>query len=146
MTWTDEAIEQLRQLTADGLYASEIAANLKTTRNSVIGKQHRLGLISVHKPSVRKARMHRPVPRMRPPKPSRILVERPIPRSSTSPDRAWSCTIMELQPWTCRFPLEEIAPRQFLFCGAPAIDGCPYCGFHARVAYNPGGVDNATQR
>jgi GcrA cell cycle regulator len=45
MTWTDERVELLKKLWADGLSASRIAAELGgVSRNSVIGKVHRLGL------------------------------------------------------------------------------------------------------
>ena len=43
--WTDERVELLRKLWADGLSASMIAVELGgITRNAVIGKVHRLGL------------------------------------------------------------------------------------------------------
>src|SRR3974377_728573 len=45
MSWTDERVETLKKLWADGLSASQIAAELGgVTRNAVIGKVHRLGL------------------------------------------------------------------------------------------------------
>src|SRR4030081_2846895 len=45
MNWTDERVETLKKLWADGLSASQIAAELGgITRNAVIGKVHRLGL------------------------------------------------------------------------------------------------------
>ena len=45
MTWTDERVELLKKLWADGQSASEIAGELGgITRNAVIGKVHRLGL------------------------------------------------------------------------------------------------------
>jgi hypothetical protein len=46
MKWTDERVELLKKLWADGLLsASQIAAELGgISRNSVIGKVHRLGL------------------------------------------------------------------------------------------------------
>lgn len=45
MSWTDERIEELRKLWADGLSASQIASTLGgVSRNAVIGKIHRLGL------------------------------------------------------------------------------------------------------
>ena len=45
MSWTDERVEQLKQMWMDGLSASQIAARLGgVTRNAVIGKVHRLGL------------------------------------------------------------------------------------------------------
>ena len=44
-TWTDERVELLKKLWADGLSASQIAGELGgITRNAVIGKVHRLGL------------------------------------------------------------------------------------------------------
>ena len=45
MSWTDERVELLKKLWADGLSASQIAAELGgITRNAVSGKVHRLGL------------------------------------------------------------------------------------------------------
>ena len=45
MSWTDERIQQLKDLWSQGLSASEIADILgDITRNAVIGKAHRLGL------------------------------------------------------------------------------------------------------
>ena len=45
MSWTDERVETLKKLWADGLSASQIAAQLGgVTRNAVIGKVHRLKL------------------------------------------------------------------------------------------------------
>ena len=46
MSWTDERIETLKKLWSDGLSASQIATALGgITRNAVIGKVHRLGLV-----------------------------------------------------------------------------------------------------
>lgn len=51
MTWTDERIALLKQLwTRDGLSAGQIAATLGVTRNAVIGKVHRLGLVQPYSP------------------------------------------------------------------------------------------------
>ena len=45
MAWTDERIEQLRQMWQAGMTASQIAEALTgVSRNAVIGKAHRLGL------------------------------------------------------------------------------------------------------
>ncbi|UAK23479.1 GcrA family cell cycle regulator [Sphingomonas nostoxanthinifaciens] len=45
MAWTDERIEQLRQMWQAGMTASQIAEALGgVSRNAVIGKAHRLGL------------------------------------------------------------------------------------------------------
>ena len=51
MAWTDERVAKLTKLWADGLSASQIAAELgEVTRNAVIGKVHRLGLSGRAKP------------------------------------------------------------------------------------------------
>lgn len=45
MSWTDERVEQLKAMWAEGQSASQIAKTLgEVTRNAVIGKVHRLGL------------------------------------------------------------------------------------------------------
>jgi len=45
MNWTEERVEQLKRLWAEGFSASQIAAQLGgVTRNAVIGKAHRLKL------------------------------------------------------------------------------------------------------
>ena len=45
MSWTDERIERLKKMWADGSTASQIADELGgVSRNAVIGKAHRLGL------------------------------------------------------------------------------------------------------
>ena len=45
MSWTDERIERLKKMWADGANASQIADELGgVSRNAVIGKAHRLGL------------------------------------------------------------------------------------------------------
>jgi GcrA cell cycle regulator len=44
LTWTDELLVELRKYVEDGLSGSQIAKLLNTTRNSVLGKIHRLGL------------------------------------------------------------------------------------------------------
>ncbi|MDP3897594.1 MAG: GcrA family cell cycle regulator [Mesorhizobium sp.] len=47
MNWTDERVELLKKLWAEGLSASQIAAHLGgVSRNAVIGKVHRLKLSS----------------------------------------------------------------------------------------------------
>src|SRR3981189_3878589 len=65
MNWADERVGTLKKLWADGLSASQVAAELGgITRNAVIGKVHRLGLSGRAKspssaaPRPRKVRAH----------------------------------------------------------------------------------------
>ena len=52
MAWTEDRVETLKKLWADGLSASQIAKQLGgVTRNAVIGKVHRLGLSGRATPS-----------------------------------------------------------------------------------------------
>ena len=47
MSWTDERIDRLKAMWAEGSTASQIAEDLGgVSRNAVIGKAHRLGLES----------------------------------------------------------------------------------------------------
>ena len=60
-TWTDERVELLKKLWADGLSASQIAGELgNVTRNAVIGKVHRLGLSGRAKDKAASAAPQRP--------------------------------------------------------------------------------------
>lgn len=55
MSWTDERVEQLKTLWAEGHSASQIAKTMGgVTRNAVIGKVHRLGLSNRTQPPVEK--------------------------------------------------------------------------------------------
>lgn len=52
MAWTEDRVARLAKLWAEGLSASQIAADLTgVTRNAVIGKVHRLGLSGRDKPA-----------------------------------------------------------------------------------------------
>jgi GcrA cell cycle regulator len=64
MAWTDERIDQLRQMWQNGMTASQIAEQLGgVSRNAVIGKAHRLGLQSRPSPvSQREAAAPAPAP------------------------------------------------------------------------------------
>lgn len=44
MAWTDEMVADLRKMWADGLTTGEIAKRLGVSKNSIVGKVHRLGL------------------------------------------------------------------------------------------------------
>lgn len=57
MNWTDERVELLKKLWAEGFSASQIAAQLGgVTRNAVIGKAHRLKLAGRTKAQPRRAK------------------------------------------------------------------------------------------
>jgi GcrA cell cycle regulator len=155
-SWTDDRVGLLKKLWADGLSASQIAAELGgISRNSVIGKVHRLGLAGRAKsPTVATPRQRKPRPQgamthiERPailgntaltpiqavepePQPEPAVIENIIPIGQR-------CSMLELSEGKCRWPIGDPGASDFFFCGGKPIEGLPYCGYHARIAYQPG--------
>jgi GcrA cell cycle regulator len=152
MSWDENRIEQLKKLWADGLSASQIAAELGgVTRNAVIGKVHRLGLsgrakaksTSVARPRVKAAA-----------KPQRVatvvsrgnlaVVEVIETRMEAMPLReaviipmSRRISIMELKEGVCRWPIGDPLHADFVYCGADCGVGKTYCEAHGRIAYQP---------
>jgi GcrA cell cycle regulator len=156
MSWTDERVETLKKLWADGLSASQIAAELGgITRNAVIGKVHRLGL------SGRAKSPSSAAPRPRKPRAAShmLRVSRSSMRGNTALAHAYEIdlepelepidnviplgqrrSLLELTEETCRWPIGDPGTADFFFCGGPAITSLPYCAYHSRVAYQPANV------
>ncbi|MEX0837921.1 MAG: GcrA family cell cycle regulator, partial [Parvibaculum sp.] len=151
--WTDERVELLKKLWADGLSASQVAKQLGgVTRNAVIGKVHRLGLSGRATPS-RPARTRAPGPR---------ALQRGLPDARAGEARAAEertaretearseaveeerlldpserATVLTLTEHTCKWPIGDPGRPGFHFCGRGADNGSPYCTDHARMAYQP---------
>jgi GcrA cell cycle regulator len=151
MTWTDERVEMLKKLWADGFSASQIAAELGgVTRNAVIGKVHRLGL------SGRAKSPSSGMPRQRKPRSHMLRVSRPVSRGANALALAYEMepepapelidnvipmgqrrNLLELNENTCRWPIGDPSTPDFFFCGGKPLDALPYCSHHSRVAYQP---------
>ena len=156
MSWTDERVETLKKLWADGLSASQIAAVLGgVTRNAVIGKVHRLGL------SGRAKSPSSAAPRPRKPRATShmLRVSRSSMRGNTALAHAYEIdlepelepidnviplgqrrSLLELTEETCRWPIGDPGTADFFFCGGPTVTSLPYCAYHSRVAYQPANV------
>ncbi|MFC3785810.1 GcrA cell cycle regulator [Sphingopyxis italica] len=92
MSWTDERIEQLRNMWEKGLTASQIADELGgVSRNAVIGKAHRLGLKSRPSPVKATDKVAKPVKAAAPKPASPAVAPRPAapvaPRPVTAAPR-----------------------------------------------------------
>jgi GcrA cell cycle regulator len=154
MGWTEERVELLKKLWADGLSASQIAKQLGgVTRNAVIGKVHRLGLSGRAAPS-QPARAAFKAPRApraavaataaptpaAPPRRAEPAAPAPMAAIPTPPaiykEERGSATVLTLGAHMCKWPIGDPATDSFSFCGRRSSDG-PYCGEHARVAYQP---------
>jgi GcrA cell cycle regulator len=136
MGWTDERVEQLKSLWAEGLSASQIARALGgVTRNAVIGKVHRLGLAGRAGPAraerPRSSISHKSVVRMAAPEPE-IVEEDPIKLNDGN-----FATVLTINDRMCRWPIGDPSENEFHFCGRKPKSGSPYCEAHARKAYQP---------
>jgi GcrA cell cycle regulator len=152
--WPDEKVERLKSLWANGESIGRIALELGgISRNSVIGKVTRLGLARREntktnhnaKPWCRSERIQvaskprrtpRAAPALAAEGPSIEPVSDTAPRSEPPPAVA-PCGLMDLRADSCRFPFGDVRDSGFHFCGGTAVTGLPYCGAHARIAYQP---------
>lgn len=164
MSWTDERVERLTKLWAEGLSASQIAAELGgVSRNAVIGKVHRLNLPGRAKSGGSSAsRSKRVASGSRSGYgSSRSTVTRSIPRTSgatalkqeviadaiaeidTRPVEDVVVPIFrklpltELTEKTCKWPVGDPLQDDFYFCGADCDDSSPYCSYHSKLAFQP---------
>ena len=163
MSWTDDRVDVLRKLWLDGLSASQIAKQLGdgVTRNAVIGKVHRLGLSGRAAPSqparpvfkaprpARPAATAAPVRRpaaappacLPPSLPPSLPVQAVAQPSAVLPlyacEEVGSATVLTLGAHMCKWPIGDPSTDGFSFCGRRTGEDGPYCGEHARVAYQP---------
>ena len=157
MGWTDERVEQLKRLWAEGLSASQIAGRLGgVTRNAVIGKVHRLGLAG--RATTSRMKTHRARPRS----PSGATAKRnqrsrygavgnSVLRALYHPDAEAYVppaeelvvppeerkTLQMLTESSCRWPIGDPQSPDFHFCSRNKVPGLPYCEHHARRAFQP---------
>lgn len=139
MGWTDERVEQLKKLWAEGLSASQIARVLgDVTRNAVIGKVHRLGLSGRASP----ARVERPRFAKSPRRLAKPLLAEPvfIEEPEPEPEPGEWTTVLTLKERMCKWPIGNPGDMNFRFCARKAAEGHPYCAEHSRKAYQPAHV------
>lgn len=130
--WAAADGEILADMWAAGHSAKEIARRLGKTKNSIIGRAHRIGLAA--RPSLiagRAAKMRKP----------RALDAQkgPLKRSEISPLAA-----LPIPALPAELPEVEWGRCQFIFsdprvnaskCGAPAVRGRAWCSEHLAIVY-----------
>jgi GcrA cell cycle regulator len=166
MNWTDERVEILKKLWAEGLSASQIAAQLGgVSRNAVIGKVHRLKLSSRGRATAAPARQKKVASATPSAKPAVVRsttvtrtvatvgatalqaqfeavpvathVYRPVEDVVVPISR--NLQLVELNERTCKWPNGDPLSEDFHFCGNDAAESGPYCKYHAKVAFQPAG-------
>ena len=134
MAWTEDRVEQLKKLWAEGLSASQIARTMgEVTRNAVIGKVHRLGLSGRATTSRSERPRRATIPK---PQPKPVVAE-PIMVKEATLENGEYATVMTLNATMCRWPIGDPGSNNFHFCGNGTAAGSPYCSAHAQMAYQP---------
>lgn len=129
--WTPERIARLRELWDSGMQSSAIALDLGTTRNSVLGKAHRLKLPS------------RPMPRspfVQPDAPPEVSYREAMDidalRAHAETRRAYKLPIpvgaVGRAP-TCQWTDSNRKP--WVFCGCKSAAGYSYCDAHKAIVF-----------
>jgi len=150
MTWTPEEEEQLRELWLAGHSASRIAKLMgKPSRNSVLGKLHRMGLTGERErrkktPGLPETPAHGDCDGDDCP-PVGHHEEKVTVVASTELMLDYSRPLLEaptvvealmLLPLSgCRWVYREDTDGRNGYCGRPKEPGIPYCQYHAKVAY-----------
>ncbi|MEN0652408.1 MULTISPECIES: GcrA family cell cycle regulator [Hyphobacterium] len=153
-TWTEQRIETLKSMWANGESAAAIARALGgVTRNAVIGKLHRLGIGGRAPTAMKTARLAKPAPSIAAaaakdrggapvgrPRQARTRQNAPAedPKLGTSkpnnsdPRSAKPVHVLDVRSGQCRFPTWSGTPEfsQLVYCGAPVREGSSYCDCH----------------
>lgn len=170
--WSDDRIAKLKKLFEGGLPFSEIAAQIGgVSRNAVIGKARRLGLVRDEEkgplsavPLKRTAAPVRTTPfrpqvatQAPPPKkPARDnpalapdfeveLDPEPLPYDDIVP-MSQRVSLLGLSEANCHWPVGDPESPAFFFCGGKSLTGLPYCAFHSRIAYQPAQIRRRAPR
>ena len=143
--WTAERVEQLKGCVDAGLSCSQIAAEIGVTRNAVIGKMNRLGLSRPRGVRASPPQAKRAAGRNGGGNITRLFTQHRILMQLPPEPQDWSavvsihagrgCSLLDLSPGKCRWPINEPGAQDFCFCGNQQVEGLPYCMGHARLAY-----------
>ena len=144
-TWTSERVAQLRSCASAGLTCSQIAGEIGVSRNAVIGKMNRLGLSRPRSARTSAPEAKRAAGRNGSPNITRLFSQHRILMQLPPEPQDWSavvsihagrgCSLLDLSPGKCRWPINEPGAQDFCFCGNQQVEGLPYCMGHARLAY-----------
>ena len=157
MDWNDETIARLRQLWADGHSTAEIGRRMGVSKNSVVGKAHRLDLTGRPSPIRRtitgETVLQAPSPRRMtgptlpslasmpasgvpaPRVPTSPAVSAPAPQPVIPPPALRAVATRSARLVSCCWPIGEPGTKTFRFCDSDAAGGKPYCAEHAQIAY-----------
>jgi len=163
MAWTDERVELLKKLWAEGLSARQIADQLGgVTRNAVIGKVHRLGLsgrATTSRPKTMRPRKKRVDSSVKTIRGAAQAPRAAVSAKAASPHQSPGLenfptamvtsidelvipvkdrvTMETLKEKHCKWPIGDPSEEDFHYCGHDRHGDGVYCEFHAAKAYQP---------
>ena len=105
MAWTEQMVEDLKKMWHEGLTTGEIGKRLGVSKNSIVGKVHRLQLSGRPSPIKKK---------------DEIFEEKAAPAKPAKEEKAAPVKAKE---------------ENFHFCGKKVKIGQTYCEEHANIAY-----------
>ena len=163
MNWTDERVETLRKLWAEGLCESQMGALWGgVSPNAVIGKVHRLKLSSRGRATAAPARQKKAqgaggaksvtrsatVTRTVTTSIGATALQQqfdaePVARQYLRPVEnvvvpiSRRLQLVQLNERTCKWPNGDPLSEDFHFCGNDSAESGPYCAYHAKIAFQP---------
>ena len=161
MAWTDKMVEDLRLMWKQGLTTGEIGKRLGVSKNSIVGKVHRLQLDARPSPIKKKEELEAESvaaaqPTLQPevkepkkaPQPAKDVKENKEAKEPKTPAKpAAQATkpvadkkndiirLADLDNRTCRWPIGDPKDENFHFCGKKVRVGQTYCEEHSLMAY-----------
>lgn len=154
MAWTEQMVEDLKKMWHEGLTTGEIGKRLGVSKNSIVGKVHRLQLSGRPSPikkkdeiSEEKAAPAKPAKEEKAapvkakeekrPEPAKeekfeLVAKMPVKNSHS---HCGKTSLTDLDNHTCRWPVGDPKDENFHFCGKKVKIGQTYCEEHANIAY-----------
>ncbi len=156
MAWTDKMVEDLKIMWKQGLTTGEIGKRLGVSKNSIVGKVHRLQLDARPSPirkkdeetseaTVENNTEKTPTAKLKAERKSSrdegktdVVATpantgfRPTPAKNAA---SGDVKLTDLDNHTCRWPIGDPKDENFRFCGRKVRVGQTYCEEHAALAY-----------
>ena len=138
--WTEFSVAKLRKLAEKNYSAREIAQMLgpEFSRNSVIGKMHRMGLSRGLAPRLPNKEPEKAVKRTPPPLEIKPKISKPVLELPTLDiDTSNVVSFMELKARMCRYPVSGEG-FETKFCGNRTSEDRSWCNDHRKIVYIKG--------
>ena len=154
MAWTEKMVEDLKIMWDQGLTTGEIGKRLGVSKNSIVGKVHRLQLPARPSPIRKKSDKEKETAVETTEKTStpakaekksettentakahvhkETVVPQATPEKKIVPGKL---KLTDLDNHTCRWPIGDPKDENFHFCGKKVRVGQTYCEEHSALAY-----------